>query len=197
MFELYFSYSGRINRKVFIWGWFFLVVLQILLNAFIPNRFLMYLLYIPTSYGMVVLAVKRFHDLSKSGWYYLFLLIPVINLYFLYLLYFKKGTQGDNPYGSDPLNNYKKDNKSAHSPSKPTENQYPSAEKDIVFDSNPGIPNPPSGFGKKLILGFGVLCLVIAGIFMYKKDFGSSGNDAQEKLSKTVSQFQSWFIQSS
>ena len=186
MFELYFSHSGRINRKVFIWSWLFLVVLQILLSSFIPNRFLMYLLYIPTSYGMVALAIKRFHDLSKSGWYYLFLLIPIINFYFLYLLYFKKGTQGDNPYGSDPLNNHKKENKLAHSSSTLNENQHPS---DIVFDSKPVVSNPSSGFGKKLILSFGILCLIIAGVFIYRKNLDSSGNDGQEKLSKQSPHF--------
>ena len=51
------------------------------------------------------LALRRFHDLDRS-WGSLFLLmIPFINLYFLFLLFCKRGTAGDNRFGPDPLMN--------------------------------------------------------------------------------------------
>lgn len=187
MFKLYFSHSGRINRKTFVWSWLSLVFLQILINILIQHQFLMMLLYLPTAHGMVVIAVKRFHDLNRSGWNYLYLLIPGVNLYFLYLLYFKKGNQGDNSYGPDPLNNSKKETMSAHPTDTPTANQYPTDGDGIVFDSNhknPVYSNPSSGFVKKLILVFGVLCLIIAGAVIYIQRSDSSGNDIQKKISK-------------
>ena len=51
------------------------------------------------------LALRRFHDLDRS-WGSLFLLmIPFLNLYFLFLLFCKTGTAGDNRFGPDPLMN--------------------------------------------------------------------------------------------
>lgn len=37
------------------------------------------------------LYIRRLHDLNRSGWILLLLLIPFANFYILYLLYFKKG----------------------------------------------------------------------------------------------------------
>ena len=60
-------------------------------------------------YLMVVVALwaavaQRFHDLGYSGWTLLWLLVPLINLYFFYLLFFKPGVAGGNRFGPDPLN---------------------------------------------------------------------------------------------
>ena len=49
-------------------------------------------------------TVRRFHDTNSPGWYFFLLIIPLIGLYFgLYVLCIKKGTEGANKYGPDPL----------------------------------------------------------------------------------------------
>ena len=48
-------------------------------------------------------VVKRLHDLDRPGTHYWLLLIPIYNIYFGLLILFKKGTEGDNQYGPDPL----------------------------------------------------------------------------------------------
>ena len=48
-------------------------------------------------------AVKRFHDLNRPGTHYWLLLIPIYNIYLALLLLFKRGTEGENLYGPDPL----------------------------------------------------------------------------------------------
>jgi len=56
--------------------------------------------------GAVVYAfqvVKRLHDLDRPGTHYWLSLIPIYNIYFGLLLLFKKGTEGENQYGPDPL----------------------------------------------------------------------------------------------
>jgi uncharacterized membrane protein YhaH (DUF805 family) len=53
--------------------------------------------------AMLAGSAQRFHDLEYSGWAVLWLLIPVINLYFFFLLFFRRGTAGANQYGPDPL----------------------------------------------------------------------------------------------
>jgi uncharacterized membrane protein YhaH (DUF805 family) len=48
-------------------------------------------------------AVKRLHDLDRAGTHYWLLLIPFYNVYLSLVLLFKKGTEGSNRYGADPL----------------------------------------------------------------------------------------------
>lgn len=44
--------------------------------------------------------VRRFHDLDKSGWNFLFLIIPIINLFFIWILLVEKGKEiGETRWG--------------------------------------------------------------------------------------------------
>lgn len=47
--------------------------------------------------------VKRFHDLNMSGTNYWFCIIPLVNIYFGFLLLFSKGTFGINKYGNSKI----------------------------------------------------------------------------------------------
>ena len=52
-------------------------------------------------------AIKRFHDRDKSGWWLLILLVPVVGgLWYLIECGFLRGTEGSNRYGQDPLARY-------------------------------------------------------------------------------------------
>ena len=52
----------------------------------------------------VAADVKRYHDLDKSGWWVLILLVPVVGfVWFLIECGFKRGTSGPNRFGPDPL----------------------------------------------------------------------------------------------
>jgi len=108
----YANFNGRARRKEY---WMFLlfqiiisIVAALLDNALgltfselIPYGYLYFgialALFIP---GLAV-AVRRMHDVGKSGWILLIALIPLAGLYILYLA-IKKGDQGDNQYGPDP-----------------------------------------------------------------------------------------------
>ena len=63
--------------------------------------FLYFTMLLPTT----SLAIRRFHDVNKSGWYVLlpFTIIGVLPYY--YFTSFVKGSSGENKYGSDPLEN--------------------------------------------------------------------------------------------
>jgi uncharacterized membrane protein YhaH (DUF805 family) len=47
--------------------------------------------------------VRRLHDLDRSGWWALFAFVPLVNFIFGLYLLFKRGTEGPNRYGADPL----------------------------------------------------------------------------------------------
>lgn len=54
--------------------------------------------------GAAIVAVwaavaQRAHDLGWTGWSALFLLIPFVNLYFLYVFFFRKGEPVENRFG--------------------------------------------------------------------------------------------------
>ena len=48
-------------------------------------------------------VVKRLHDLNRPGTHYWLAYIPIYNIYFSLLILFKRGTDGENQYGLDPL----------------------------------------------------------------------------------------------
>lgn len=55
----------------------------------------------------VAVAIKRFHDRDKSGWWVLIIFVPVIGaLWYLIECGFLRGTDGHNKYGHDPLARY-------------------------------------------------------------------------------------------
>ncbi len=60
-------------------------------------------LYIAMIVLGVFLAIQRSHDLNKSGWLSLLLLVPFAFLYF----YFAPGSKGTNHYGAQPPANSK------------------------------------------------------------------------------------------
>jgi uncharacterized membrane protein YhaH (DUF805 family) len=50
-----------------------------------------------------IVVVRRLHDLDRSGWQIWLFLVPIYNIYLGALLLFKKGTEGNNRFGFDPL----------------------------------------------------------------------------------------------
>ena len=48
------------------------------------------------------LVVRRLHDVGKSGWFYLIILIPFIGIIWLLILYCTEGQNQDNKWGPDP-----------------------------------------------------------------------------------------------
>jgi uncharacterized membrane protein YhaH (DUF805 family) len=91
-------FEGRARRKEY---WTFTLVnflISIILSA---ADIYLQLGFLDTVYSLAVLipslavAVRRMHDVGKSGWY---ILIPIYNL----ILALTEGDKGDNEYGPDP-----------------------------------------------------------------------------------------------
>jgi len=55
---------------------------------------------------LIKLGIRRSKDLNESPWFFLLLLVPVLNLYFILRLLFFSGTLWDNKYGPDPRGNH-------------------------------------------------------------------------------------------
>ena len=50
-------------------------------------------------YFSLLIAVRRLHDLNKSGWLILLFFVPVIQFFFILYLLIAPGTRGNNSYG--------------------------------------------------------------------------------------------------
>ena len=117
--EKFFSYNGRLNREPYI-----LRITAVTLVYIADLTALLYIDTIPTReltdfgffLGIVLLialiilagsifclAIRRLHDLDKSGWWVLLSFVPIINFVLGLYLMFKKGMEGNNRFGSDPL----------------------------------------------------------------------------------------------
>lgn len=54
----------------------------------------------------LAVAVRRLHDIGKSGWWLLISFIPVVGWIILLVWDCTKGTEGGNEYGADPLQGF-------------------------------------------------------------------------------------------
>ena len=108
--QLYLSPRGRINRQPY---WLYSVPLAILSllplavqGETTPPWFAV--LFLPLSlvvlWAAQMLNIKRLHDLNRSGWWLLLLLVPYAGaIAALIYLGFTPGTASENHYGADPL----------------------------------------------------------------------------------------------
>ncbi|SKC71944.1 DUF805 domain-containing protein [Maledivibacter halophilus] len=105
----YFTFKGRINRAKYIWIPFLIGILAVIFQAiFISTEsigllLVVILLSIASTVLGICLTVQRLHDIERPGTHYWLLLIPIYNIYLGLLLLFKKGTDGPNEYGENPL----------------------------------------------------------------------------------------------
>lgn len=96
--ENYANFNGRARRSEY-WWFFLMNIIISFIFGFIGG--LIKFPLIGTIYSLAVLlpsiavAVRRMHDVGKSGW---FILIPIYNL----ILACTNGDQGRNAYGEDP-----------------------------------------------------------------------------------------------
>ncbi len=109
----YFDFNGRSRRMEY---WMFVLintiisVFCILLDSMLGTVWSIGYGPIYIGYGLAVfvpglaVAIRRLHDIGKSGWYYLLVIIPIIGPIWLIILFVTEGEQGDNKYGPNPKN---------------------------------------------------------------------------------------------
>lgn len=104
-FEAFFYAQGRITRSVFIWRLLVLALACAALGQLSgqfatesgPPLFAAVFLY-----GAVTLSAQRLHDIGRSAWALLLLLIPVLGPLWVLFQLARAGATGANRYGADP-----------------------------------------------------------------------------------------------
>lgn len=100
-FNNYVTFSGRAQRSEFWYFILFTFVVSLVLGILDERLSGLWELavFLPT----VSVAVRRLHDLEKSGWWWWLCLIPLIGWIILIVWYATEGTRGANDYGPDPI----------------------------------------------------------------------------------------------
>jgi uncharacterized membrane protein YhaH (DUF805 family) len=117
VFKNYANFSGRARRAEY---WYFVLANFVLIIPFyvigIAGIFsdsyslsiLGFAVYGILALGMflpsLAVAVRRLHDINKSGWSYFIALIPLIGGIILLVWFFTDGDRHTNNYGPDPKN---------------------------------------------------------------------------------------------
>jgi uncharacterized membrane protein YhaH (DUF805 family)/Tfp pilus assembly protein PilE len=105
----FFNPSGRLNRLRY-WAhgmtmaiaFYAVIIAGVLLmgqgSMFVGGAILA-VGYIAMLVFSFIIVIQRLHDLNKSGWMSLLMLVPLANIYLIVLVIFFKGTPGRNNYG--------------------------------------------------------------------------------------------------
>ena len=107
----YMNFEGRARRKEY---WMFILVHVIIVIALSVIESMVGLT-IGDEFGIlsgiyalgvllptIAVSVRRLHDVSKSGWWILIGLIPLVGALVLLYFYVSDGKAGDNEYGPNP-----------------------------------------------------------------------------------------------
>ncbi len=112
----YADFKGRARRKEYwMWTLYYTVILlfaMVLDNALGLNFELLGQnlgygwLYVTIGITHLIpglgIVVRRLHDVGKSGWFYLIILIPLIGFIWILVLFCTEGVKEDNKWGSNP-----------------------------------------------------------------------------------------------
>lgn len=113
--EMFLRYDNRLNRKEYLIRNLMLIGAYVLLFVIIgllgssgseAATGFGAIILLASSLGIIpaiFLNIRRLHDLGRSGWWQLVILIPFAYIVLALFLLFAKGTQGPNEYGPDPL----------------------------------------------------------------------------------------------
>ena len=101
----YADFDGRARRAEYWYFTLFNAVLGFLfgfLVGLIGLDWLSYVWSLALLVPGIAVAVRRLHDIGKSGWWYFIILIPLVGAIWLIVLFCKEGDHGPNEYGENP-----------------------------------------------------------------------------------------------
>lgn len=102
----YFDFEGRASRSEF---WYFMLAVLVIgtvlsvIESFLGTYGIIGMIF---SLGMLLpnisVAARRLHDIGKTGWWQLILLVPMIGIIVLIVFWVMDSDSGVNTYGANP-----------------------------------------------------------------------------------------------
>ncbi len=111
--EHYADFSGRARRQeywMFVLFQFIFAIIAVILDSIlglsfsplIPYGWIYLIFILATLIPSLAIAVRRLHDVGKSGWFYFICLIPLIGSIWLLVLFCTDGESNPNKWGNNP-----------------------------------------------------------------------------------------------
>ena len=104
-FTRYADFGARSSRSEY-WYWalftFLGYIAAVIVDAFTTGFVLSMLFAIATFVPSLAVAVRRLHDIDRSGWWMFIAIIPFVGSIVLLIWLVSEGTLGDNRFGEDP-----------------------------------------------------------------------------------------------
>jgi uncharacterized membrane protein YhaH (DUF805 family) len=105
-FSNYVNFSDRACRSEY-WFWILFIIVAEIVTSIID--FAIGLGVVTALFGLatvlanIAVAIRRLHDLDRTGWWIFLGLIPLIGAIILLIWFCTRGTDGPNRFGPDPL----------------------------------------------------------------------------------------------
>lgn len=107
-YKNYANFQGRDTRQQYWMFYLFYMIASIILNILDgiigTDGLLAGVFAFASLVPAIAIATRRLHDIGKSGWWQLIILIPLIGAIVLIVFLAKQGMMGDNQFGNDPRN---------------------------------------------------------------------------------------------
>ena len=113
--QKYATFSGRAPRSEYWWFVLFCIlvgiaaaIISMLLFGYSPTDpdsvdWVGLLCSLALLLPSLAVGVRRLHDIDRSGWWMLLILIPLLGAIVLIIFAAQRGTTGSNRFGADPL----------------------------------------------------------------------------------------------
>ena len=103
VFKNYVNFEGRATRPEYWWFTLAYAIVNIILSL-IPRvgTILSGILGLAVLIPSIGVGVRRLHDINKSGWWCLLILIPLVGAIILIVWFVKPSDNGENQYGERP-----------------------------------------------------------------------------------------------
>jgi uncharacterized membrane protein YhaH (DUF805 family) len=105
-----FNYRERASKSEFWWFQLYFTLFAILTFHYVDHSYygnhsfvkVLIFLWFFNNLPLLSAAVRRFHDMNKSGWNVLWGSIPFIGVFILLIMLIGDGTKGKNTFGPKP-----------------------------------------------------------------------------------------------
>ena len=105
VFSQYVGFKGRARRSEYWWFVLFNIIVSVVISLIARLtgwNFLSILYSLAVLLPGLAVAVRRLHDIGKSGWFYLFAFIPLVGAIILLVWFCKDSEPVANAYGPNP-----------------------------------------------------------------------------------------------
>jgi uncharacterized membrane protein YhaH (DUF805 family) len=102
--QKYIDFTGRARRSEYWWFALFGFIVQVVVGAIdrgMGSQILGALISLALLAPSLAVAVRRLHDTSRSGWWLLLVLLPIIG-WIVLLVFYLQDSAGPNAYGPSP-----------------------------------------------------------------------------------------------